>query len=340
LLPDKGDFEQGDPRMNNETPVEHYEFVVPDDKHKERIDKFLSHQLPDISRSQVKHLIDEQWVRIDGEPVKANHLVRPGETISVLRPKVKKSRLEPENIPLDIIFEDNSLLVINKPAGMVVHPAYGNPSGTLVNALLYHCDSLAKRGGETRPGLVHRLDKDTSGLLVVAKTDAVHTSLAQELSDRKMTREYRALVWGELKRPEGKIVAPLARHNKDRTRMTIRQDGKHAVTHYEVLESFELISFLKLNLETGRTHQIRVHLASVGHPVLGDAVYGGRTKQLAGLNHTRTQTARQLLAHTPRQMLHAKTLSFFHPVENRIMRFDSDLPTDMKTILDVLKKSV
>ncbi len=326
--------------MNSEPSIEHYECTVPTDKQKERIDKFLSQQLPDISRSQVKHLIDEHYVRIDGEPVKANHLVRPGEIISVLRPKVKKRQLAAENIPLDIIYEDDSLLVINKQAGMVVHPAYGNPSGTLVNALLYHCDSLARRGGETRPGLVHRLDKDTSGLLVVAKTDAVHAALAQELSDRKMTREYRALVWGELKRPEGKIVAPLARHIKDRTRMTIRQDGKHAVTHYEVLESFELISLLKLTLETGRTHQIRVHLSSVGHPVLGDAVYGGRTKQLAGLNHTRTQTARQLLAHTPRQMLHAKTLSFFHPVETKMMRFDSDLPSDMNTILDDLGTSV
>ncbi|HNR69667.1 MAG TPA: RluA family pseudouridine synthase [bacterium] len=319
---------------------QHLILLVPEGKNKERLDKFLTQQLPSVTRSKIQKLIEAGHVTIDGQGVKSNHLVRPGEELCVHFPRPAKSTVEGENIPLNIVYEDDDLLVVNKSAGRVVHPAFGNMSGTLVNALIYHCCELSRLGGETRPGLIHRLDKDTSGLLVVAKTDPVHVALARQLSDRLIKREYRALVWGHLRQKKGTISAAMARHHRERTRMVVNPAGKTAVTHYEVLQEFDFMSFVRLNLETGRTHQIRVHMSSIGHPVFADATYGGRSKQLAGLNQSRTQLGLALLKKYDRQMLHAKTLTFFHPVRRENMTFDSPLPDDMQALLADLAADV
>lgn len=316
-----------------------FEIIVPEDKKKERLDKYLANSLPSVTRARLKRLIDEEMITVNGSKQKAGYIIRPGEKIVVTFPPMRTAGLEPENIPLDIVYEDESLLVVNKPAGMVVHPAFSNWSGTLVNALLYHCKSLSDVGGDTRPGLVHRLDKETSGLLVIAKDDVAHVKLARQLSARKMEREYRAIVWGRFKKARGTVDAPLARSPKDYQKIIVHPDGKHAVTHYEVLEEFPLMSYLKLNLETGRTHQIRVHMASLGHPVFSDAAYGGRGKLLAGLNHTRSQFVIELLKEFKRQMLHAKTLAFIHPTTNDLVKFDSPLPEDMERLLSILRSS-
>lgn len=315
-----------------------YEITVPLDKKKDRLDKFLANNMPSVTRAKIKNLIDDKRVTVNGENQKAGYIIRPNEKIIVSFPPAQKAGLEPENIPLDIIHEDENLIVVNKPAGMVVHPACNNWNGTLVNALIYHCQSLSDIGGTTRPGLVHRLDKDTSGLLVIAKDDVTHVKLAKQLSTRKMEREYRAIVWGRFKKPKGTINAALTRSPKDYQKIIVHPDGKHAVTHYEVLEEFPLMSYLKLNLETGRTHQIRVHLTSIGHPVFSDATYGGRGKLLAGLNHTRSLFITNLLKQIKRQMLHAKTLAFVHPQSPNILsRYDSPLPKDMAELLEILR---
>ncbi len=315
------------------------EFIVPGHHGKERLDVYLCGHLPSVTRAKIKKLIDDNDVTLNGLPTKAGHIIRPGEIIKIKFPRTPKSTLEPEDIPLDIIYEDDHLLVVNKQPGMVVHPAYGNKTGTLVNALLAHCNRLSDVGGQTRPGLVHRLDKDTSGLLVIAKDDVTHVELARQLSDRKIEREYRAVVWGRLKEKEGRIEAALARHPKDRIKMTINPEGKHAVTHYKVLEDLNLTSYIKLNLETGRTHQIRVHMTSIGHPVFSDSTYGGRGKQLGGMNTERTKFFTRLLKEFNRQMLHAKSIGFVHPALHKMMRFDSDLPGDMQELLDLLRNS-
>ncbi|OGC02683.1 hypothetical protein A2V82_09430 [candidate division KSB1 bacterium RBG_16_48_16] len=315
------------------------EITVPAHKEKERIDKFLAGKLPSVTRSKIKKLIDEHSVSIDGKAVKANHIVRPGEIITVVFPPALPHDLLPENIPLDIVYEDDHLIVVNKPAGLVVHPAYGNMTGTLVNALLHHSQILSGVGGNTRPGLVHRLDKDTSGLLVVAKDDLTHVHLARQLAERKIKRVYHAVVWGRFRKPTGRIEAPLARHPKERTKMVIHEDGKYAATNYKVLEELSLMSYIELKLETGRTHQIRVHLSSLGHPVFSDSTYGGRGRQLAGLNQERTAFVSRLFKKFNRQMLHAKTLSFIHPVSQEEMTFDSPLPQDMQELLHHLRSS-
>lgn len=315
------------------------ELVVPEAKEKQRLDLFLTNQLAGITRARIKTLIDNGKVTVDGEITKAGYLVRPGERIIVCFPIYEPVNIEPEEIPLDILYEDEHLLLVNKPAGMVVHPAFANLRGTLVNALLAHCRNLSAVGGESRPGLVHRLDKDTSGLLVVAKNDAAHLALSKQLSERKMEREYRAIAWGHLQQKSGRIEAALLRNPKDRLRMMIHPDGKAAITHYQVLNEFPLTSYVQLNLETGRTHQIRVHLASIGHPVFSDATYGGRTKQLAGLNQANTQFAMNLLKQFPRQMLHARTLAFIHPATKELMRFSAPLPADMLELLALLEKA-
>jgi len=315
------------------------ELSVPESKEKERLDLLLSRQLPSVTRARLKRMIDEGFVTVDGRTRKAGHTVRPGERIEVRFPAPEPATLEPEAIPLNVIYEDPNLLVVDKPAGMVVHPAFGNKTGTLVNALLHHSAILSQVGGESRPGLVHRLDKDTSGLLVVAKDDVTHVGLARQLSERKMEREYRAVIWGRPRKLIGRIEAPLARSTKDRTRMVVNSEGKNAVTHYSVLEPFSLLSYIMLKLETGRTHQIRVHMASIGHPVFADATYGGRGKQLAGLSKERSQFAFTLLKSYRRQMLHARTLSFIHPIRKELMRFEAPIPEDMKRLLSDLRNA-
>ncbi len=315
------------------------EMVVPENQGKMRLDLFLCAHLPSVTRAKIKNLIDEDKVLVNNQSTKGGHLVRPGEVVTVTFPKIRPTTLEPEEIPLDIVFEDEYLLVVNKQPGMVVHPAYGNMKGTLVNALLAHCNSLSDVAGATRPGLVHRLDKDTSGLLVIAKNDVTHVGLSRQLAERKIDREYRAIVWWHLKEKQGRIEASLARSSKDRTRMMIDPDGKTAVTHYQVLEEMALTSYLKLNLETGRTHQIRVHMASIGHPVLSDQIYGGRGKQLAGMNNERTKLITLILKNFTRQMLHAKSLAFIHPITKQLMQFNSQIPQDMQKCLEILRSS-
>ncbi len=315
------------------------EITVTEETHKERLDKYLASQLPSVTRAKLKRLIDEDYVTVDGVPTKAGHALRPGETIVVNFPEPQPLDLQPESIPLDILYEDEYLLVVNKQAGLVVHPAYGNMSGTLVNALLAHSTSLSEVGGMTRPGLVHRLDKETSGLLVVAKDDVTHVHLARQLSAHKIDREYRAIVWGHLKQKQGTIKAALSRHPKDRTRMRIHSAGKQAITHYEVLHEMSFASYIKLNLETGRTHQIRVHMASLGHPVFSDSAYGGRGKQLASLNQQRVKFVNRLFNQFTRQMLHARVLAFIHPATDELLVFESTMPEDMAELLHTLKSS-
>ncbi len=273
---------------------------------------------------------------MNGEQVRPSHQVSPGELIHVVLPRARPPEVTPENIPLAIVYEDEHLLVVNKPAGMVVHPAYGNYTGTLVNALLYYCN-LSAAHDPTRPGIVHRLDKDTSGLLVVAKSDAAHAHLARQFSRRTIDREYQAIVWGLFKEQRGIIEAQLGRSKSDRKKMAVVTDGKAAVTEYSVLERFPYLSLLRLKLRTGRTHQIRVHLAHVHHPVFGDPAYSGR--QIAWGPGTPRQKAevQRLLQILPRQALHARTLGFVHPVTGHRMTFDSSLPPDMAAALEILR---
>jgi 23S rRNA pseudouridine1911/1915/1917 synthase len=313
-------------------------FIVPARKTRERIDLYLARELPDTSRSQIQKWIKGGLVTVNGEAVKVNHAVHPLEAILVRIPKPPPSDIEPESIPLHIIYEDDHLLVIDKPAGMVVHPAYGHARGTLVNALLGRGSSLSGENQPDRPGIVHRLDKDTSGLLVVAKNDVVHRGLAAQFSDKTIWREYSALVWGCLHSQKGTIDRGLARNPRDRKKIAVSESGKKAVTHFSVNKRYAFLTLLTLKLETGRTHQIRVHLAHVGHPVFGDPTYGGRSRHLNGLPRLQAVLAGDLLNLMHRQALHAKTLAFIHPVTKKTLRFDSDIPEDMRLALDLLDR--
>lgn len=315
------------------------EIIVPQDKAKERLDLFLCSHLPSVTRAKLKRLVDENHILVNGQATKAGHVVRPGEIISVHFPPPQPMHLEAEDMPLDIIYEDDFLLVVNKPPGLVVHPAYGNMSGTLVNGLLAHCKSLSDVGGAKRPGLVHRLDKDTSGLLVVAKDDVTHVALAGQLSAHKIEREYRAIVWWHFKEAAGRIEAGIGRHPRDRIKMRIDANGKHSITNYRVLDEMGFTSYIQLNLETGRTHQIRVHMAHLGHPVFSDSTYGGRGKPLANLSSERAKFVSRLLKKFTRQMLHARILTFEHPDSRELLTFEAPIPSDMRRLLDILKNS-
>lgn len=310
-----------------------YQFVVHQNQSKIRLDKFLSQKLEKISRSQLQKLIDDEQIKVNGQPTKSSHIVLPQEIVDVYIPKPPKSELQQENIPLDIIYEDDYLIVVNKAAGMVVHPAYGNLSGTLVNALLFHCRNLGQVGESHRPGIVHRLDKDTSGLLVVAKDNYVHQKLAEQFKTRSIEREYRALVWGRFHQDEGQIVTNIARSHRDRTRMVVADTGKYAITNYKVLKQYPLVSLVAVKLETGRTHQIRVHFSVKGHPVVGDPTYGGRNKQLNSFNQMEQKCAIHILTLISRQALHAKKIGFLHPITNQYLRFETDLPEDMTNLI-------
>ena len=310
-----------------------FDLIVPERKTKERIDAFLSNQIPALSRNKIQKLIKEGLITVDGRIVKPNHPVRPFEKIVVLVPKPTPMDVVAEQIGLDVVYEDEHLLVVNKPAGMVVHPACGHSTGTLVNALLAHTIKLSQKEQTIRPGIVHRLDKDTSGLLVVAKDDFVHHALAAQFSAKTAEREYCALVWGKFRKPSGVIETMLSRSLKDRRKISVAGIGKRAVSRYFVEEPFAFLTHLRIVLETGRTHQIRVHMAHIGHPVFGDPVYGGRSRMLIGLNQKETHLAMELLEQIPHQALHAKTLGFVHPVIKEKLRFDSELPETMRDIL-------
>jgi len=353
----------------------------------ERLDHFLGRQWPDLSRSRVEQLIAEGLVTVDQKSPKPSRQVDPGSTIDVIVPALVQPSAEPEAIPLDVVFEDAHLIVVDKPAGMVVHPAPGHPSGTLVNALLHHCGDLSGIGGVLRPGIVHRLDKDTSGLIVVAKSQAAHVGLSDALKRRDVSREYLALVWGEPEPSEGTIETWIGRSRGDRKRMAAFTERPHplekrwgrpaeeeeylatlagwegdpagyideddadgdaasaalphgvpsgsrpAVTHFETEEALRIASLLHCRLETGRTHQIRVHLQYHGHPVVGDPVYGGREPALKGMSNDRRERATELLTGMPRQALHATRLAFVHPVEGEERCFTAPLPEDLDVAL-------
>ncbi len=288
-----------------------------------RIDTFVSSSA-EVSRSRGAQLLEAGQVTVNGMPANKKTKLKQGDRVEIGLPDPQVYEVAAENIPLDIIFEDGDLLVVNKPKGMVVHPAAGNYSGTLVNALMHHCgDSLSGINGVLRPGIVHRIDKDTSGLLMVAKNDLAHRSLAEQIKEHSFKREYEAVVYGGFKTPEGTVSAPIARHPVKRKQMAVVNGGREAVTHYEVLEDLGGFTHLKLRLETGRTHQIRVHMAHLGHPVAGDGVYGPK-KVIACLNG---------------QCLHAKKLGFVHPKTGEYMEFDSPLPLYFTDFLERCKNN-
>ena len=314
-----------------------FDIAVPAGQKKERLDVYLTSHVENATRTKVQEAIRNGEVVVNGKRVKVSHAIIPGEVIRVELSKPEPPEVLPENIPLDIVYEDKHLLVVNKPAGMVTHPAYKNYSGTLVNALLYHSRSLSQPH-PLRPGIVHRLDKDTSGLLVVAKDETTHQKLSRQFANKTTEREYRAIVWGVFKSPEGIIEASLGRSKSDRKKVAVVKEGKYAVTEYEVMEQFTYLALLRLRLRTGRTHQIRVHLAHIHHPVFGDETYGGRKISAGGIDGKKKAEAANLLERISRQALHAKKLGFVHPVTKEFMRFDSELPEDMKKVLEFLEK--
>lgn len=322
-------------------PGEKSEIIVPSTISGIRLDLFLSHQSLNLSRSRIQKLISEQNILVDGRPTKPSYKIKGKEKITIKIPPLEKLSLEPEEIPLDILYEDSDLLVVNKKAGMVVHPALGNYSHTLVNALLFHCKDLSGINGVLRPGIVHRLDKNTSGLLVVAKNDFAHLGLAEQIKDRILLREYVAIVWGHMPSDKGSIEAPIGRSTKDRKKMEVsRLKGRESLTEYQVLKRFDLCDLLSIRLKTGRTHQIRVHLSYLNHPVLGDPEYGGRQKWIKGIHDKHRLFAQKLLTLIDRQALHAKKLGFIHPRTKQYKEFESPFPDDIKHVLKLLGKGI
>jgi len=303
-----------------------------------RLDIFLTEKGIGLSRSRIQNLISQHEILVDSKVTKSHYKIRGNEVVSVFIPPPTQSEIKPENIPLHILYEDQDLLVVNKPAGMVTHPAAGNFSGTLVNALLFHCRDLSGINGVLRPGIVHRLDKGTSGLLVVAKNDLTHRSLALQLKARTLSREYRALTCGNMPSSEGRIEVPIGRSAKDRKKMVASPSkSKESVTLFWVSESFDISDFLSLKLLTGRTHQIRAHLSYLGKPVLGDEQYGGRKKWINHLNLLQRSLAYEVLRVLPRQALHAKKIGFVHPRTNKYFEVESDLPEDISKALKLLR---
>ncbi len=290
----------------------------------ERLDVFLTESIDDMTRSRIQKLISDNNITVNGLYVKANCKLKPGDIVEVTVPAPKETELAAEEIPLDIVYEDESMLVVNKPQGMVVHPAAGNLSGTLVNALMAHCgDNLSGINGEIRPGILHRIDKDTSGLLLVAKNDKAHLGLSEQIKEHSLTREYLCIVHGNIKDDSGTIDAPIGRDPKDRKKMTITdKNSRNAVTHFFVLERFQKYTFIKCRLETGRTHQIRVHMSKNGHPIVGDGVYG-RKKEEFKLNG---------------QLLHARKVGFVHPETGEYMEFERDVPEYFEQVLATLRR--
>ncbi|MGN0702039.1 MAG: RluA family pseudouridine synthase [Lentihominibacter sp.] len=308
------------------------QFNINDDNEGTRLDLVLSAGLEDYSRSFIQKLFEGGLIKVNGDECREKkRKCRAGDVVTIQVPPPGKLEVTPENIPLDIVYEDEDVLVVNKPAGMVVHPAPGNHSGTLVNALMYHCgDKLSSINGVIRPGIVHRIDKDTSGLLMVAKNDKAHSSLSQQLSEHSITRKYNAIVYSNIRENEGTVDAPIGRNPENRLKNTVIREGasgsagaRHAVTHYKVLERFGNFTLIEAMLETGRTHQIRVHMAYIKHPLLGDELYGPARNRLGA----------------GRQMLHARVLGFVHPSTGEYMEFSSPLPEDFVKILNSLRRT-
>ena len=292
---------------------------VPDEETGERIDSFLSGKT-DFTRTRIQQLIKDRNITVNGKPTKSSYKIEENDEIAIEVPEVETTEIKPENIKIDIVYEDSDIAVINKQAGLVVHPAHGHYSGTLVNAILYHIKDLSGINGEIRPGIVHRLDKDTSGLIVIAKNDKVHTALTEMFQEKKIRKTYLAILKGKLNKSEGKIVTQIGRDKNDRKKMTVIDDitkGKNAITNYRVISQNNLFTLVKVNIETGRTHQIRVHMRYLGYPILGDSVYGRKDNE-------------------KRQMLHAYKLEFLHPVTGCQMEFTGEIPEDFQK---ALKKS-
>ena len=305
--------------------MDRLEFIAGEDGNAERIDRYLAERCPDFSRSYLQKLLKEQAVSVNGKAVKANYKVQSRDRIILEIPEAEKADILPEDIPLDILYEDDYLLVVNKPKGMVVHPSAGHMEGTLVNAVMAHCgDHLSGINGVLRPGIVHRIDKDTTGALLVCKDDAVHRDLAEQLKEHSIKRRYRAVVWGNLKEDQGTVEGPIGRHPIDRKKMAVNyKNGKDAVTHYQVLERFGQYTYIECRLETGRTHQIRVHMASIRHPLLGDRVYGPSSCPVPGLEG---------------QTLHAGVLGFIHPRTGEYMEFQAEHPEYFEKLLKILPR--
>lgn len=318
---------------------EHFRFTVDKGQSALRIDKYLFHKLENASRSKIQMAANAGNILVNENPVKPNYKVKPQDEISIVMPHPPRVlEIIPEDIPLNILYEDDELIVLNKEAGMVVHPGHGNYTGTLVNALTYHLKDVPLfQSGEMRPGLVHRIDKDTSGILVVAKTEMALNRLAKQFFERTTDRLYVALVWGNLQEDEGTITGNIDRHLKDRMRFAVFPEGdqgKHAVTHYRVLERLGYVNLIECKLETGRTHQIRVHMEHIGHPLFNDARYGG-DQILKGTTFTKyKQFIQNCFKELPRQALHAKSLSFDHPKTGERMLFNSEIPADMEAALE------
>ena len=325
---------------NNEL-FEHYKFKADKGQSPLRVDKFLINFIEHATRTKIQKAATEGNIKVNGNVVKSNYKVKAGDVVTVEYSSPKKEfELIPEDIPLNIVYEDNDFLIVNKDAGMVVHPGFGNYSGTLVNALAFHFKNLPNMGDEDRPGLVHRIDKNTSGILVIAKTEKSMTILAKKFADRELNRKYIALVWGDVKEDKGTITGHIGRSLKNRKVMTVFTEGdfgKHAVTHYKVMERFGYTTLVECKLETGRTHQIRVHFKQLGHPLFNDEEYGGN-QILKGTTFTKyKQFVLNCFKICQRQALHAKSLGFSHPITGKDVNFDSELADDMQLLIEKWK---
>ena len=313
--------------------MEPIELTFASDAESERLDSFISRSVPEITRSAALRLIETGYATVNGLKQKPALKLKGGERVFIVIPPPIPAEPQPEEIPIEILFEDSEVVVVNKAAGMVVHPGAGNPEGTLVNALLAHCKDLSGIGGELRPGIVHRIDKDTSGAIVVAKSDRAHNALAEQFKAHTIKRVYLALVYGNLKEDKGRIESIIGRHPTERKKMSSRaRHGKDAITHWKVVGRYPAMTLIQLRLETGRTHQIRVHLSEAGHPLLADEMYGGGGR----LSGVQDPVLKQMIRAMGRQALHAKTLGFLHPVSKQYLEFDTELPADMAGIVEYL----
>ena len=296
--------------------------LIVDQENKERIDKYIAKCVPDLSRMMIQKLIEENQILVNRNPVKTSYTIQKGDSITITIPEAKETTLKPQDIPLDIVYEDDDILVVNKAKGMVVHPAAGNPEGTLVNAVMAHCKgNLSGIGGELRPGIVHRLDKDTSGLLIVAKNDKAHIQMSKQIQNREVKKIYIALVRGVIPENEATINMPIGRSMQDRKKMAVTKKGKEAITHFQVLERFDKYTLLKVKIDTGRTHQIRVHMAEIGHPVVGDMLYSNGKNEFG----------------VEGQMLHATSLDFKHPITQKPLHLEAPLPQYFEEVLKQLR---
>ncbi len=310
-----------------------YSFVVKEEDSRKRLDLYLREHLPELSRTYLQELIEEGLVLVDQRPTKVAHKVRQGETITIHVPERPEPVATPQPIPVDILYEDEDIVVVNKPRGLTVHPGAGRPSSTLVNALLYHTE-LSREGGTLRPGIVHRLDKDTSGVMVVAKTDRAHRKLVEAFKSHRPLKIYHAIVWGIMKEDEGTVDRPLGRDVKDRKKISPRTTKpRSAITHFRVIRRLGWFTLVELRPVTGRTHQIRVHMKLMGHPIVGDPVYGKRT-----ISSSLPQRLKEVLSHIKGQLLHARTLGIPHPRDGTYMEFSAEYPEDMKELLTVLEE--